>query len=233
MNGTNYEVLHCGAFSTPHSHLSWIRLSILFSNTLSLHSSLNVRNHVSLPYSTTGDNVLYTLILKSLERSQVFEHVCYEKKRKKKKKETSSGRGKKWYARIVVYLCYTGFFLSVIWDEIQMSKLGWINVYTYRYFRRKIQMKLCLKDSLFDGDIFIKWSFCCLVIFLVRLSNLKCKQQGVNFLLVNNVFPLTGLLIMKLQIKFLALPPFPKGLGLEWTPSTLLSILNGLNREQC
>ena len=23
MNGTNYEVPHCGAFSTPHSHPSW------------------------------------------------------------------------------------------------------------------------------------------------------------------------------------------------------------------
>jgi hypothetical protein len=23
VNGTNYEVPHCGAFSTPHSHPSW------------------------------------------------------------------------------------------------------------------------------------------------------------------------------------------------------------------
>jgi len=47
-----------------------IRLRILFSNTLSLHSSLNVRDHVSQPYSTT-DNiiVLYILIFKFLERS--------------------------------------------------------------------------------------------------------------------------------------------------------------------
>ena len=30
-----------------------IRVRILFSNTLSLHSSLNVRDHVSQPYSTT------------------------------------------------------------------------------------------------------------------------------------------------------------------------------------
>ena len=26
MNGTNYEVPHCGAFSTPHSHLSWAKI---------------------------------------------------------------------------------------------------------------------------------------------------------------------------------------------------------------
>ena len=42
----------------------------LFSNTLSLHSSLNVRDHVSQPYSTTGNIiVLYILIFKFLERS--------------------------------------------------------------------------------------------------------------------------------------------------------------------
>ena len=26
MNGTNYEVHHCGAFSTPHSHPSWAQI---------------------------------------------------------------------------------------------------------------------------------------------------------------------------------------------------------------
>jgi len=38
-------------------------------NTLSLHSSLNVRDHVSQPYGTTGNIiVLYILIFKFLER---------------------------------------------------------------------------------------------------------------------------------------------------------------------
>ena len=26
MNGTNYEVPHCGAFLTPHSHPSWVQI---------------------------------------------------------------------------------------------------------------------------------------------------------------------------------------------------------------
>ena len=56
-NGTNYEVPHCGAFSTPHSHPN-ICLRILFSNTLSLDSSLNVRDHASQPYSTTGNIIV-------------------------------------------------------------------------------------------------------------------------------------------------------------------------------
>ena len=37
-----------------------IRLRILFSNTLSLHFSLNVRDHVLQPYSTTERRCLFT-----------------------------------------------------------------------------------------------------------------------------------------------------------------------------
>ena len=46
MNGTNYEVPHCGAFST-FPIVPNIRLNILFSNTLSLHSSLNVKDQAA------------------------------------------------------------------------------------------------------------------------------------------------------------------------------------------
>ena len=46
--------------------------NILFSNTLSLRSSLNVRDHASQPYSTTGNIiVLYILIFKFLVRSLI------------------------------------------------------------------------------------------------------------------------------------------------------------------
>ena len=47
-----------------------IRFTILFSNTLSLHSR-NVRDHTSQPYSTTGNiTVLYILIFKFLEKGR-------------------------------------------------------------------------------------------------------------------------------------------------------------------
>ena len=49
-------------------------LSTLFSNTLSFHSSLNVRDHVLKPNNTTGSNIaLYIFIFKILqEKSEVF-----------------------------------------------------------------------------------------------------------------------------------------------------------------
>ena len=75
--GTNYEVTHCEAFSTPHSHPN-IRLRILFSNALRLRSSLNVRDHVSQPYSTTGIIDSHILIFKFLERSREDKSVWAE-----------------------------------------------------------------------------------------------------------------------------------------------------------
>ena len=90
MNGTNYEVPHCGAFSTRYSHPSWIqifasllgpniRLRILFLNTLNLHSSLNVRDHVSQPYSTTGNIIVLNIVIfKFLGRSRGDKSVWTE-----------------------------------------------------------------------------------------------------------------------------------------------------------
>ena len=50
---------------------SKFRLKIVFSNTLSLHSSLNIRYHISHPYRTTGNIIVsYILIFKFLERSE-------------------------------------------------------------------------------------------------------------------------------------------------------------------
>ena len=70
-----YKLWSSSLESLLHSPFSYflgpnIRLSILFSYTLSLHSFLNVRDHVSQPYSTTGNIiVLNILIYKFLDRS--------------------------------------------------------------------------------------------------------------------------------------------------------------------
>jgi hypothetical protein len=65
MKNTGYEVHHYEIFSTISSYLLGpnILLSTPFSKTLSLCSSLKVREQVSHPYSTTGKiTVLYILI---------------------------------------------------------------------------------------------------------------------------------------------------------------------------
>ena len=72
----NYEVSHCESFSSSYFHPFW-SLKIMFSNTLSLHSSLNVRDHVSKPYSITGNiSMIYTLIFKFLQTSP--ENKCLD-----------------------------------------------------------------------------------------------------------------------------------------------------------
>ena len=50
------------------------RLRILFSNTLSLRSSLNVGDHASQPYSTTGNNIPLSLfiVIKYIRVSREF-----------------------------------------------------------------------------------------------------------------------------------------------------------------
>ena len=62
----------CNLLHSPFSSLLGPKLClrILFSSSLSLHSYLNVRDHVSQPYSTTGNIIaLYISIFKFLERS--------------------------------------------------------------------------------------------------------------------------------------------------------------------
>ena len=56
-----------------------IRLRILFSNTLSQHSSLNVKDHASHPYSTTGNIIVsYILIFKFLEGSREINSISHK-----------------------------------------------------------------------------------------------------------------------------------------------------------
>ena len=110
MNVTNYEVSQSRAFSPPHSHPN-IRLRILFSNTLSLDSSLNVRDHASQPYNTPGNIivvilianicrlhflVLFLLTLLVLDETLGAYHK-YSKEGKKKKKSEESKAAKNKY----------------------------------------------------------------------------------------------------------------------------------------
>ena len=54
-----------------------IRFTILFSNTLSLRSSLNVRDQAPQPYTTTGNIIdLHIIIFKFLEKSREDRSVC-------------------------------------------------------------------------------------------------------------------------------------------------------------
>ena len=82
--GEWYQLWSSSLWNLLHSPFSFllgpnIRFRILFSNTLSLDSSLNVRDHVSQPYSTTGNIiVLYILIFKFLERSLEEKSVLTE-----------------------------------------------------------------------------------------------------------------------------------------------------------
>ena len=83
MNDSNYEIPHCVAFSIPHSLGHKYSPQDPVFKYPSLDSSLNVRDHVSQPYSTTGNTiVLYILLIKFLERSLEDKSVWTDKRNK-------------------------------------------------------------------------------------------------------------------------------------------------------
>ena len=72
MNGTNYEDSHCGAFFIP----ILIPLGPKFSphdpvfKSPYLDSFLNVRDHVSQPYSTTANIIVLYISIQILRKKQ-------------------------------------------------------------------------------------------------------------------------------------------------------------------
>jgi hypothetical protein len=82
--GKWYKLWSSSLYSLLHSPFPFLlgsnfRRRILFSNSLILHSSLNVRDHISEPNSTIGNIIiLYILIFKFLERSLEDKSVSTE-----------------------------------------------------------------------------------------------------------------------------------------------------------
>jgi hypothetical protein len=78
---TNYEAPHCAVLSILLLYFilsgSNIFLKTVFSNTLSLCSSLYVRYHVSDPYKTTGGIlVLHTFLDSRQEDKRLYQMVA-------------------------------------------------------------------------------------------------------------------------------------------------------------
>ena len=83
--GEQYRSLSCSLCSYLHSPVTssllgpYILLNTLFSNTLSLSSSLNVNDQVSHPYKTTGKTILlYILFFKFLDSKFEDRRFCTE-----------------------------------------------------------------------------------------------------------------------------------------------------------
>ena len=78
MNSTNYDVPHCGAFSTPHSHPSWAQIfspGSCFQIPLAFILRLMFHNHIA-PLTSL---LLYInfQILREKSRRRYMSHVYY------------------------------------------------------------------------------------------------------------------------------------------------------------
>ena len=59
MNSINYEVPHCGAFSTLHSHPSWAQI---FTQNIVFKYSLNISPYINLHFIITASSQFMVLL---------------------------------------------------------------------------------------------------------------------------------------------------------------------------
>ena len=123
--GERYKLWSSSLWSLFHSPFSSLlgpntRLRILFSNTLSLHSSLNIRDHVSQPYSTTDTSEVsfYKALLQGHEE-KVPNKVLVLKTRREGESLGLRVEEIPWLLRLLEFIFYIFRFTFTVTTECE------------------------------------------------------------------------------------------------------------------